>query len=220
MAAERRRVDQNRTQTELEIALHLVNESDFNFVKMHLLNHFSNHIRQLGNLLNVTSVHPEKVMVDLKQAYLQSNCQEAAFQVSRTNARQEAFQYRQLNANAAKQHRDDDMSLTKAPIKQMMEDQRPEIKTLADLAGWCAMPKGELQNHIAWCFKRFANFTDYVDHDQYFSSLNNGKYIWFNAIAIPVTSVQRDKQAVHMVCCTGSTWWRKYKPPRIDAVLL
>jgi len=37
-----------------EIAPHLVEESDFHFPKMHLLNHFSDHIRQLSNLSNAT----------------------------------------------------------------------------------------------------------------------------------------------------------------------
>jgi len=101
-----------------------------------------------------------------------------------------------------------------------MKNLRPEIKTLDDLAEWCAMPKGELKNHIAWCFKRFANFTDYMDHDQYLSHLNDAQYIRYNAVAIPVMSFQCDVQAVHMVCCTGSRRWRKHKPPRNDTVLL
>jgi len=42
----------------------------------------------------------------------------------------------------------------------MMKNPLQEFKTLDDLAEWCAMPKGELQNHIGWYFKRFANITD------------------------------------------------------------
>jgi len=49
-AAKRRPVDEGKTQIESEIAQHLVDKSDFNFVKIHLLNHFSYHIRQLCNL--------------------------------------------------------------------------------------------------------------------------------------------------------------------------
>jgi len=81
------------------------------------------------------------------------------------------------------------------------------------------MPIGELQNHIAWCFRRFTNFPDYLDHDQYFSCLNDAKFIWYNTLAIPVTSFQCNQQAVHIVHCTGSTRWRKHKPPRNDTVL-
>jgi len=86
-AATRRRVDEDTMQIESDIAQHLVDESDFNFVKMRHLNHFSDHIRQLGNLLNVRSELPEKAMMDLKQAYRQSNGHEANFQILRTKAR-------------------------------------------------------------------------------------------------------------------------------------
>jgi len=59
----------------------------------------------------------------------------------------------------------------------MMKNLRPEIKTLDHLAECGAMPKGELQNDIVSCFKRFANFIDYVDRDQYISHLNDAQYI-------------------------------------------
>jgi len=100
----------------------------------------------------------------------------------------EVFQFRERNANTAKQCRDDDMPLTKAPIKLIMNNPGPEIKTLDDLAEWGAMPKGELHNDITWCFKRFNDFIDYVNHDQYFNHLNDAKYIRPNAVAILETS--------------------------------
>jgi len=157
-------------------------------------------------------------MMDLKQAYRQSNHHEAAFQIVQKNPSMEVFQYRQLNANAAKQHHDDDTPLTKASIKWIMKHPRQETMTLDDLAEWCAMPKGELQNHIPWCLKVFADFTDYVDHDQDFTRLHYAKYIRFNAVSIPVTSFQCDQAAVHSVRCTGCIRWRKHKPPRNDTV--
>jgi hypothetical protein len=58
--------------------------------------------------------------------------------------------YQELNANTAKQCGNDEMSLTKAPFKRIMNNSLPAIKTLNCLAMWCAMPKEELQNHIAW----------------------------------------------------------------------
>jgi len=134
--------------------------------------------------------------------------------------RKEVFQYQELNPNAATQCCDDDLPLMKVSIKQMMKNPQPEIKTLDDLAGRCALPKGELQNHISWCFKRFADFTDYVDHDLWFSRLNNANYIRYNTVAIPKMSFQYDEQAVHAVCCTVSTRWRKHKPPRNVTILL
>jgi len=176
-AAKHCRVSEDTMQIESEIAQHLVDESDFNFVKRNLLNHFSDHICQLGNLLNVGSELPEKVMMDFREAYQQSNRCEATFQILRTTATHEVSQYRELNANAAKQCCDNDMHLTKATITRMIEIPQPAIKTPDDLAEWCAMPKGEVQYHFAYCFKRFADVTDYVNHDQYFSRLHDAKSI-------------------------------------------
>jgi len=50
------------------IAQHLVDESDFNFVKIHLLDHFSDHIHQHGNLLDLSSELPEQTIKDLEKA--------------------------------------------------------------------------------------------------------------------------------------------------------
>jgi len=127
-------VDENEMQIESDIAQHLVDESDFKFVKMHLLNHFSDHICQHGNLLNLGSDHAEKAMMDLNQAYVQLNRHEASFLILRMIARKEVFKYRELNANALKKRRDDDMPLTNAPINRMMNNPQPEITTLDDLA--------------------------------------------------------------------------------------
>jgi len=189
-AAEHCRIDENESQIESEIAQHLVVKLDFNFVKMYLFNHFSDHTHQLGNHLNSSSELQERAMMDLWQVYRQSHCHEAAFQILPKQAREGVFRYWELNENAAKQHHIDEIPLTKAPMKCMMKSQQPEIKTLDDLAEWCALPNGELQNHIAWCFKRFADFTDYIDHNQYFSCLKHWQYIRYNAGVIPVTSFQ------------------------------
>jgi len=82
------------------------------------------------------------------------------------------------------------------------------------------MPKEELQNHIAWGFIGFADFTDYIDRHQYISNLNYEKYIQQVAVAILATWFQSNEQAVHMVCWTASTWWRKLQPPRNNRMRL
>jgi len=79
--AKRRHVDDDKIQIESEIAQYLVDESDLNFVKMHLLTHFCDHILQLGNLVNVSFELPEKAMMYLEQAYSQLNRQESALQI-------------------------------------------------------------------------------------------------------------------------------------------
>jgi len=215
-----RRIDEDQRRIQPAIAQHLVEESHFKLVKKHLLNNFSDHIRQLGNLLNASAEPAEWVMIELKQVYWQLNRHEAACQILRMKARTEAFQCPDLDTQAAKPPRQDEITLTKAPITRIMKTTRPKIMTLDDLAKWCAMPEGELPNHIAWCFKEFAHLTDYFNHDQYFSCPNDPKCFRYNVVAIPVTSFQCDDQAVQMVCCTGSTRWRKHMPRRNHTVLL
>jgi hypothetical protein len=72
-----------------EIGEHLVCESNFNCAKRHLLNHFSDYISQLGNLLNITSEHPETAMMEFKQAYQPSQLNEAALRSLRMTARKQ-----------------------------------------------------------------------------------------------------------------------------------
>jgi hypothetical protein len=65
--------------------------------------------------------------------------------------------------------------------------------TVDDLPKGYAMPPGKLHNHIVWCVLGFANYTDDMDDDYYFSHLNNAKYIRYYRVAIPVTSFQCDE---------------------------
>jgi hypothetical protein len=133
-ASKQCRVDEDKTQIESEIAQHLVDKSDFNFVMMHLLSHFSDHIRWLGNILNITLELPEKAIINLKQACQQSNRHEAAFQILRSQAGKEVFHYREVNGNTGKQCHNNDMPLTKMHLKPIMKNPEPEITTLDDLA--------------------------------------------------------------------------------------
>jgi len=64
VAAKCRRIDEDKMQLKSEIAQHLVDESDINFMKIPLLNQFSDHFHQLGNLFNVRSKLPENAMQD------------------------------------------------------------------------------------------------------------------------------------------------------------
>jgi len=74
-----------------------------------------------------------------------------------------------------------------------------------------AMPDRELQDYIEWCSKIFADLMDYFDSDQYFSRLNDAKYIRYNAVRMPVKSSQCNQQTVHMVHSSGSTRCKKHQ---------
>jgi len=85
-AAKSRPLDEAEIQIKSEIAQHLVNELDVNFVNLHLLNFFSYNIQQLGNLLNPVSEHPERACIEHKLLYQQPNCVEATFLTIQTKA--------------------------------------------------------------------------------------------------------------------------------------
>jgi len=58
---------------------------------MHLLTHFSDHISQLGYILNACFELSKKAMMDLTQVYKHSNHHEATFQLLPTNAKRTFF---------------------------------------------------------------------------------------------------------------------------------
>lgn len=105
------------TQIKSDLAQHLVVRSDFICVKMPLLNRFSGHIHQLENLWNWSSELPERMMIDLKQMYRPEPCHDATSPILIMKACKVVFQYCKLNANSAKQCRNNEMPQTKAPIK-------------------------------------------------------------------------------------------------------
>jgi hypothetical protein len=57
------------------------------------LDHLSDHIHLLGNLLMVNSELPEKLRMDIFQEYRQSNHHETAFIMLGTKATIEVFKY-------------------------------------------------------------------------------------------------------------------------------
>jgi hypothetical protein len=108
VSAKHCRIDENKTLSMSEFAQHHVYKSDCNFMKMHLLNHFSDHIRQVGNHLYAITELLGRVIINLKQVYRQSNCHQDTFQTLQAKARKEAFPHRELNINTAKQHHDNE----------------------------------------------------------------------------------------------------------------
>ena len=72
-AAKARRIEDNWQMIKQEVEQHLTDESDFNFVKMHLPCHFGKSIGQLGHMSNLTSEYYEHEMIDIRDAYRHSN---------------------------------------------------------------------------------------------------------------------------------------------------
>jgi len=106
----RRMRDDNR-QEENDLSLDLVRgESHFNFIKMHLLSHFCDHIRQFGNIpMYSTEIGKLAHKTQIKDGWHQSNKNDAARQIVDSYGRQHAIRMRLLNRESLKCH-DPDLS--------------------------------------------------------------------------------------------------------------
>ena len=76
-------------------------ESHFNFVKMHLLSHFSDHIRQFGNIPMYSTEFGELAHKEqIKDGWRHSNKNDVERQILHSYRRQPAIQMRLLNLNS------------------------------------------------------------------------------------------------------------------------
>jgi len=89
--ATHRHVDEGQWQIMSKIPQHSLDELDLNFVQMHLLNHFSDHISQLGSMFNATSKLAPRAMTNQKQVYRRSNCDEGAFKMMQRYPKSRCF---------------------------------------------------------------------------------------------------------------------------------
>ena len=80
-------------------------KSDFNFIKIHLLSHFSDHIHQFGNISMYSMAfgelgHKEQI----KDEWRRSNENDAGHQIGHSYSLQRAIQTRSLNLENLRHH--------------------------------------------------------------------------------------------------------------------
>ena len=74
---------------------------DFNFVKIHLLSHFRDHIRRFGNIqMYSTESCKTNHKTMIKEGYQRSNKNNASHQILRTHARLDSFKIHEMNIQA------------------------------------------------------------------------------------------------------------------------
>ena len=198
-----RRIEDDREMIVPEVEQHLTDESDFNFVKMHLPCHFGKSIRQLGHQLNLTSEYYEHEMIDIKDAYRHSNKINATEQILRTKAQREFFRYKNMECEAQLTRLDDGTIPNPLLPTCHLRGQKTDIKTHSQLAKWCILPTGTLQNQIAWYLKQFDILPAYAQSDEAFSRLSDLKYTRYTAAVFPVANFQSEDVDQHIVMCAG-----------------
>ena len=103
------RDESRQEQNDLCLAL-VPGESHFNFIKMYLLSHFCDHIRQFGNIPRYSTEIGELAhKTQIKTQWRQSNKNDAARQIVHSYGRQHAIRMRLFNLESVK-CRDADLS--------------------------------------------------------------------------------------------------------------
>jgi len=102
--SQRRRMRDDDRDEEDELRIDMIHgESHFNFIKMHLLSHFCDHIRQFGNIpMYSTEIGELAHKTQIKEGWRQSNQNDAAHQIVHSYGRQHAIQMRVLNLQSLK----------------------------------------------------------------------------------------------------------------------
>jgi len=95
----RRPIRNDNRQEENDLGLDLLrSESHFNFIKMHLLRHFCDHLRQFGNIpMYSTEIGELAHKMQIKDGWRQSNKNDAARQIVHSYGRQHAIRMRLWN---------------------------------------------------------------------------------------------------------------------------
>jgi len=104
--SQRRRIRDDDRDQHHELRIDMINaESHFNFVKMHLLSHFSDHIRQFGNIpMYSTEIGDLADKTEIKEGWRQSDKNDAGRQIVHSYSRQHAIRMRLWNLKSLQDH--------------------------------------------------------------------------------------------------------------------
>jgi len=102
--SQRRRMRDDDRDEEDELRMDMIHgESHFNFIKMRLLSHLCDHIRQFGNIsMYSTEIGELAHKTQIKEGWCQSNKHDAARQIVNSYGRQHAIWMRLLNLHSLK----------------------------------------------------------------------------------------------------------------------
>ena len=147
--SKRRRIREGDREEEDERRMDLIHsESHFNFIKIHLLRHFSDHIRQFGNIPMYSTEFGELAHKEqIKDGWRRSNKNDAARQIVHSYERQHSIRMRLLNLESLRrhgadlstdvlQHLDITTSAVTAPVvrRRILKGRRDDVSNVLDFS--------------------------------------------------------------------------------------
>ena len=145
----RRRICEGDREEEDERRMDLIHsKSHFNFIKRHLLRHFSYHIRQFGNIAMYSTEFGELAHKEqIKDGWRRSNKNGAARQIVHSYERQHSILMRLLNLKCLQRHRadlcmdvlqhlDSRTSAVTAPVvrRRILNGRRDDVSNVLDFS--------------------------------------------------------------------------------------
>jgi len=147
--SQRRRIRDDDRDEENELRMDMIHgETHFNFIKMHLLSHFCDHIGQFGNIpMYSTEIGELAHKTQIKDGWRQSNKNDAARQIVPSYGRQHAIRMRLLNLESLQargadlsadvlQHLDRTTSTVSQPVirRRIQKGRREDVSNVVDFS--------------------------------------------------------------------------------------
>jgi hypothetical protein len=218
--AKRRRIaDEQRRDLDGIVADIYDEDVDFNFVKMHLLSHFGDHIRRFGNIQMYSTESGEtshKTMI--KEGYQRSNKNDASQQILQSYARLDSFKIHEMNIQADQSR----------PIQDEVRDKQQHKRQVGSVT---KQPTGftPTVETVSQFNQSLRNFPDLLI-DYYRRKSSVGQHFEVDSIKqfpveicrllrVPVENFQDEREVTwHLLRCTGTQRWRSTGQNRNDWV--
>jgi hypothetical protein len=224
-ATKKRKIDADKAEIERQVSKQVREESSFDFVKMHYLTHFIDHISLFGSVQAYSTELLEASHPALKAGFRASNKVNATEQVLTHMARRESFKVHKLHQLFLAEERTKPNPLLDGPSepkpRRLQGPMSSKIaSSLRDVVREAGISATLLPEMVANYFSYYLKDRTKYEEDEY-KYILEWKATVYNTLAIPVTKLGTAEEQKRMpVRCTGDRPWRTIYPPRKDSVFV
>ena len=198
-------------------------ESHFNFIKIHLLSHFSDHIGQFGNIPMYSTEFGELTHKEqIKDGWRRSNKNDAERQIMNSYSRQHAIRMRLLNLESlqghgadlstdVQQHLETTVSAVTAPVvdRRILKGHRDDLSNVLDLSKVSGVSLDSICVELIRYSRHSLPSERRLPEDH--AILRTLLVELLTQLEIPVLAFQEsDVYDIHLVRCTGALHFRKH----------
>jgi len=217
-----RRMRYDNRDEEDELRMDMIHgESHFNFIKMHLLSHFCDHIRQFGNIpMYSTEIGKLAHKTQIKEGWRQSNKNDAARQIVHSYGSQHAIRMRLLNLQSLKnrgadlspdvlKHLDRTTSTVSPPVicRRILKGCRGDVSNIVDFSQISGVSLEIIYRELI----RYSRHNLPIDHSlpEDHATLRSLPIELLTQLEVPVLTFQEaDVYEIHRARSTGTLHFR------------